>query len=83
MSMANPRIFEFHQYLNPDGSNCSPRENLRAVSNLNNPSQWLFRRQRIQAGVVAETGTDAECEDYLDELRMSSECEQNLWRFAQ
>ena len=82
MSKANPRTFEFHQYLNPDGSNCSPRENLRAVSNLNNPSQWLFHNQRVKAGEVAEKGTDEECEKYLDELRMSSEREQNLWRFT-
>ena len=83
MSKANPRTFEFHTYLKPDGSYCSPRENLKAVANLNNPSQWLFRHQREKAGVVAETGTDQECEDYLDELRVSSERELNLWRFTQ
>lgn len=83
MSKAHPRTFEFHTYLKPDGTYCTPRENLRAVSNLNNPSQWLFERQRIKAGVIAETGTDEECENYLDELRVSSEREQGLWRFTQ
>lgn len=83
MSKANPQLFEFHSYLKPDGSPCSPRENLKATSNLNNPSQWLFRHQRVKAGEIAETGTDEECENYLDELRMSSERELNLWRFTQ
>lgn len=83
MSKANPRTFEFHQYLKPDGTPCSARENLKAVADLNNPSQWLFRNQRVKAGVIAETGTEEECETYLDELRASSEMEQNLWRFSQ
>jgi hypothetical protein len=83
MSKANPRTFEFHTYLKLDGSVCSARENLKAVSNLNNPSQWLFIKQRVRAGEIAKDGTDAECETYLDELRMSSEREQNLWRFSQ
>jgi len=83
MSRAYPRTFEFHTYLKDGGTHCSARENLMAVSNFNNPSQWLFERQRRRAGQIAETGSDKECEDYLDELRVSSEREQNLWRFTQ
>jgi len=83
MSKTNPRTFEFHQYINSDGTPCSPRENLKVVANLKNPSQWLFRNQRIKAGEIAMNGTDEECEKYLDELRESSEREQNLWRFTQ
>jgi hypothetical protein len=83
MSKANPQTFEFHQYLHEDGTPCNARENLKAASNLNNPSQWLFRNQRIKAGVIAESGTDKECEDCLDELRMSSERELAYWRFTQ
>lgn len=83
MSKSNPRLFEFHSYVHNDGTPCNARENLRAVANLNNPSQWLFKKQRIRAGIVAENGTDEECESYLDDLRKSSEYEQNLWRFTQ
>lgn len=83
MSKLNPRLFEFHSYLNPDGTPCNARENLKCVSNPNNPSQWLFKEQRKKAGEIAEKGTDGECEDYLDDLRVFSEAEQNLWRLSQ
>ena len=83
MSKARPKLFEFHTYLHADGTPCSARENLKHTSNLNNPCQWLAKRYRVEAGHIADSGTDDECEAFLDKLREISERELALWRFTQ